>query len=140
MRSYKKILYTLFLLSQAAGAIFNIVLGGNTELLRQIHTYQTYFIVAIGLLFIFFEIKYWNDKEKHPDHLQKERPYRTVKKVKWLSILVTGLTLALMGLVLMVIFHADFYGNIAANLGILIILVAQYLLMTKSSALDASKK
>ncbi len=143
MRSYKKILFALFLCSQAIVVVSNVVLDENMELQKQIHTWQTYVTAAIGLLFILLEIRYWNDKEKHQVQgagEKVENTYKSAVRGKWFAIFWVGFGIALTGLIMMVFFHLDFYGNIAANLGILIIIAAQYLLMTKSSVLNALKK
>jgi hypothetical protein len=111
----------------------------NRELQKQIVSWQRYVTAAIGLLFILLEIRYWNDKEKQPAQGAGEKE-NTYKLAKWFAIFWIGFGIALTGLTMMIFFHFDFYGNIAANLGILIILAAQYLFMTKSAALNSSKK
>ncbi|WP_254563028.1 hypothetical protein [Dyadobacter diqingensis] len=143
MRSYKKILFALFLCSQAIVAVSHIVLDENRALHKQIDSWQRYVTAAIGLLFIFVELRYWNDKGKQPTQDvggNVDDTYKSTVGGKWFAIFLVGFGIAVTGLLMMVFFHFDFYGNIAANLGVLIIPASQYFLMTKSAALNASRK
>ena len=127
MKSYKQILFFLFILSQAIVAVANVVFEGNIALYNKIHRYQIYFMIAIAFVTVVFEIIYRNRKDVSFERQVNNPIYKRLLagRKKWIVFLV-GISLIIIGLLISIAFETHRIGNLITNFGVLIQLVGLY--------------